>query len=305
MQKLSNKSVQEIDFIEIFNVINHGKWVLSLVVSFFLILSIIYVSSLPNLYQSKALLSPVETSNAGGSMANYAGLVNFAGLNLSQNAQSNHVEAMKKLNSLSFFKEKILPNIFLPDLVAVEAWDPNTNIITYKETIYSIDEDKWVQSSSDTKKNKPSAQESFKIFQEKHLKISKESNTGFVTISIKHQSPHVAKEWIEVLVNQINIFYRDKDRYEALKAVDYLNLRIGETNFNEIKEVMAELLQKEIQKLTLIEVNEAYVFNYIDPPAAMEKKSEPKRALICLIGFLMGLIIGIFTIFFKHFRLKK
>ena len=49
------------------------------------------------------------------------------------------------------------------------------------------------------------------------------------------------------------------------------------TNISEIKQVMAELLQKEIQKLTLMEASEAYVFEYIDPPVVMEKKSETKK----------------------------
>ena len=46
----------------------------------------------------------------------------------------------------------------------------------------------------------------------------------------------------------------------------------------------AEELQEQIQKLTLIEANEFYVFEYIDPPAVMEKKSDPNRKLICIIG---------------------
>ena len=45
---------------------------------------------------------------------------------------------------------------------------------------------------------------------------------------------------------------------------------------------MAELQQQEIQKLTLMEASEFYVFEYIDPPAVMEKKSEPSRAMICI-----------------------
>ena len=38
--------------------------------------------------------------------------------------------------------------------------------------------------------------------------------------------------------------------------------------------VIAQLLQhRKVQQLALIEVNDFYVFEYIDPPAAMEKKS--------------------------------
>jgi hypothetical protein len=50
------------------------------------------------------------------------------------------------------------------------------------------------------------------------------------------------------------------------------------TSLSEIKQVLAQLLQEETKKLTLIEANQSYVFDYIDPPAVMEKKSEPKRS---------------------------
>ena len=66
------------------------------------------------------------------------------------------------------------------------------------------------------------------------------------------------------------------------------------TSFSEIKEVIASLLQQETQKLTLIEANEFYVFEYIDPPAIMEERFQPNRTLIAFIGTLIGLMLGIF-----------
>ena len=47
--------------------------------------------------------------------------------------------------------------------------------------------------------------ESYKIFQ-RILEVSQDRDSGFVTIAIKHQSPHVAQEWTNLIVNQIKIF---------------------------------------------------------------------------------------------------
>lgn len=80
---------------------------------------------------------------------------------------------------------------------------------------------------------------------------------------------------------------------EAENAVNFLNTEIVKTNFSEIKEVIAQLLQQETQKLTLIEANKYYVYEFIDPPFVGEKKAEPSRALICIFGFVIGLVIGI------------
>ena len=50
----------EIDFRQLFQLIWQGKWIVVAIVSFFSISAVIYSLSLPNIYQSKALLSPVS-----------------------------------------------------------------------------------------------------------------------------------------------------------------------------------------------------------------------------------------------------
>ena len=93
-----------------------------------------------------------------------------------------------------------------------------------------------------------------------------------------------------------------KDKSESEKAVRYLNQQISKTALSEINEVLAKLLQEEIKKLTLIEANEYYVFDFIDPPAVMEKKIEPSRALICILFSLMGGILSILLVFYRHYK---
>ena len=60
-------------------------------------------------------------------------------------------------------------------------------------------------------------------------------------------------------------------------------------------------MQQETQKLTLIEANEFYVFEYIDSPAVMETKSEPKRALICILFTVLGGMLSILIVLYKHY----
>ena len=89
------------------------------------------------------------------------------------------------------------------------------------------------------------------------------------------------------------------------KAVSYLNQQVSLTSLSEIKEALAQLLQEETKKLTLIEANKYYVFDYIDPPAVMEKKSEPKRALICILGALLGGMLSIVLVLIRHYAVKQ
>ena len=119
---------------------------------------------------------------------------------------------------------------------------------------------------------------------------------------MKHQSPFLAKQWIELVVTEVNDFYRQKDKSESEKAVDYLNQQIANTGLSEIKQVIAELLREETQKLALIEANEYYVFDYIDPPAVMEENVLPNRVIIIIISIFLGGILSIFIVLFRHFK---
>tara|TARA_B100000767_G_C19766149_1_gene537586 strand:+ start:1540 stop:2463 length:924 start_codon:yes stop_codon:yes gene_type:complete len=285
----------ELDFRELFQVIWQGKWIVVAIVTFFSITAIIYSLSLPNIYQSKALLSPVAgQGGSSGGMQGIGGLAGIAGISLPQSG-GNAVEAIDKLGTLSFFTNNILPNIFLPDLMALDSWDASTQAVTYDEN-YNQETQTWVQI--------PSAQESFMKFKA-YLSVNKKKKTGFVTISVKHQSPVVAQAWTELIVTELNEFFRVKDKAEATAAMEYLNAQMTQTSFAQIKQVIAQLLQQKIQQLTLIEVRDFYVFDYIDPPAVMEFKSEPARSIICIISALLGALLGVFVVLIRHFSMKK
>ena len=291
---------EEIDLKEIFSAIWQGKYLIVSLAASFSILAMIYSLSLPNIYQSKALLSPVGEDNINNTFQNYAGLASLAGIDISpQGKDKNTLRALEKVNSFSFFKENILPKIFLPDLVAVDSWNANENIIEYDDNLYNQNLDKWI-----AKSEIPSEQESFKVFK-KILNVTKDINTGFVTISVRHKSPIVSMEWTELVVKELNYFFRSKDKLEAEAAMIYLNNQIARTNFVEVKQAIAQVLQKKTQQLALIEVTDFYIFEYIDPPKVEEEKDEPSRSLISVLGLILGTIFGISFVIFNYYRIKQ
>ena len=154
--------------------------------------------------------------------------------------------------------------------MAVDSWDKDTNLLIYDEDIYNETSKIWVRDFKYPQTQVPSAQESFEVFIE-HLLVTEDQDSEFVTISVKHESPLIAQEWTELVVDQLNNYFRSKDKVEAEIAVSYLKEEIAKTNFTEVKQVIAELLQGRTQQLSLIEVGEYYVFAYIDPPVVMEK----------------------------------
>jgi len=292
----------EIDLLDLFKIVFDGKWVIVCFTSFFLIASAIYSLSLPNIYKSVALLAPVEVNDFQISNE-VSGLASIAGIKSPFNStESNLLKAIEKLSSLSFFEYNLMPNIFLPNLMAVRSWDSKKQKIIYDDSLYDESLGSWIRDFSYPQKQIPSAQESFEQFKKKHLTISQDKKTGFVTLTISHQSPVIAAEWAELVINEINLLFREKDKMKSEKASIFLNKQMLNTSVAQVKQAIAQLLQKETQKLTLIEANDFYVFEFIDPPSIREKKAEPNRLFICLIGAVLGLILGVASVLIKHFR---
>ena len=119
----------EINLIELFYVLLDGKWIITSLTVFASTIGVIYSLLLPNIYESKTLLAPVSpSSNITGALRNYSGLAGLAGITLPSSVdEGNSIEAIQKISSLSFFENNILPNIYLPDLMAVKSWNSKTN----------------------------------------------------------------------------------------------------------------------------------------------------------------------------------
>ena len=310
MQEIDNKEMKdfddEINLLKLFTILIQGKKIIGFFTFFLSIIGIIYSFLLPNIYESEAMMAPVEESSSlvSGALKQYGVLSGLAGISLSDADDGNNSKkAIELMSSLSFFENYILPKIFLPDLMAIESWNDQTNTIIYDENIFIKNTNTWVRDFSYPKQLIPSAQESFEVFEE-HFNLKEESDSGYVVLSVKHQSPILAKQWVEIIFEEVNNFYRQKDKAKSEKSVIFLNNQMTAARLSEIRQVVASLLEESIQKLTLIEANKDYVFEYIYPPSVMEEKSEPKRVLIFIWFFLTGFMFGVIIVLLRHYLLE-
>ena len=295
----------EIDPRELFYALWEMKFYIGAITSVFAFISILYALALPNIYQSNAILIPVEDdSRMSGMMAQYSGMASLAGISLPGETITKTKEAIARIESYEFFSNYILPNIKLENLFAVKQWDQLKNTITYKESIYKSDLNEWVRKVKAPKSKVPSSQEAYRNFKEV-LNVYEDKNTLFVSISIEHESPIIAQRWVELITNQIDLVMRAKDKQQALKAVEYLNDLVPTIKLEEIKKVISSLQQEQLKRLMMLEASESYIFKYLELPIVPEMKSNPKRSLIVIIGTILGLVFSaIGSLFFVHTRKK-
>lgn len=298
-----NNISEEIELLDLYRVIFNQKWLVIKLSLIFCIISMFIALYPVDKYTSKAILAPTQESDGlNSTLRGFSGIANLAGINLPSSSGSNMTEeAIEILSSYGFFRDGIFPNIFLPDLIAIKSWDSKTNSITYKRRLYNSELKKWVRDVDFPLSTTPSAQEAYKVFQKENYRLSRDPDTGFISIAIIHHSPSIAKEWLSIIIFSINNQLRQDQKRRALLSIEYLNNQIEQTSYTEIKQGLFSLMQQETEKLMLIEANEDYVFKVIEPPIVPEEKSGPNRALILIVGSLVGFIFAIFIILAKNF----
>lgn len=300
----SNKSNGSLNLSNFLQIIFDSKYLLLIIITIFSTSALIFALSSPNIYTSKSILKPTQLSNnINSSLGAYGGIASLAGINLPESSGEKNIDsAIELLKSLSFFENNILPNINLEDLMAVYSWDYEKNLITYDIKKYLQSDNKWVRKAKFPKSQKPSAQEAYKIFHDDYFSVIENKETGFITLSINHQSPFIAKQWVDLIFSEINNVVREENKQKTIKSTNFLRQQMMLTDFAEVKQALATILQQETEKLMLIEVNEDYIFQLIDPPFVPEIKSKPNRVLICILGFLLGSFLGVLLVLVRYFK---
>lgn len=286
--------INDLDFADFFNILISYKKVIILTTLISSVMVVFIAIKMPNIYQSKALLAPSNYEDEiSSSSRKYSSIANIAGINIPTVPSGNQTEAIETLSSFKFFENNILPKIYLPDLMAVKSWDSKLNLLSYDPEKFDANAKIWVRKVKPPYKIKPSNQEAYNYFLKKTFSINVDKETGYVDLYIDHQSPNISKKWLDIIVSEINFILREDQKNKSMRSLEFLNEQMSLTNITEIKQGLSRLVQNEIEKLMLIESSNDYIFKVIDPPISPEIKHKPQRALICILGTLIGFVIGI------------
>lgn len=294
-----------IDLRELFSVLWEGKLTITLVTALSAVISVCVALYLPNKYTSEALLAPRAEGGAGGALgqlaSQYGGLASLAGINIGGLGDSGKPAiAIEMLKSREFFGQ-YLYNEVLVDLMAAEGWDRVSNESILDPTIFDNASQTWVREVGPEFQAKPSVQEAHVEFVQSSLSVREDKQTGFITVAIKHYSPSVARDWALLIVNGVNDAVRARDVAEAENSIAFLNEQRQKTSLVSLTEVFAELIEQQTKTVMLAAASEEYVFQIIEPPVAPELKSEPSRALICILGVFVGGLLAIVFVLIRHY----
>ena len=271
----------EIDLLELFNVVWRRK---AIVIAFTVlagVASVIITLRMPNIYQSEAVIVPLEKSKGVslGGLGPLGGMV-AAELGIGGGGSIEEMQSVLKSKRLimSLIEEKkLLPRLFQ------EQWDSEAGRWKDPEDI-------------------PTIQDGYEAIMEL-LRVDHDKKLGTLKVAIQHEDRQFAKQMVEWLVQKLSDFLRQATLEDARENIRFFKSQIEKTTDPLLKEKLYASLAREVERQTFAMAQKYYGFKVLDPPIVPDedKKVKPKRSLICMVATISAFMLAIFFVFFLEF----
>jgi len=249
------------------------------IVATFTIGALILAFVLPEQYRSTVLLAPARHAgleNAMGGGLPGGALSLLKGLQAPQ--ENATAEAIAILQSRQFVERFIEKHQMMP-LLFPDKW--------------SSTENRWTDEP-------PALEDGYLRFTREVLKVRTDDETGFVKVQILDASPKLATQWANELVRDLNDEIRERVVSEGNADLKYLYVRMGETQVPEIRAGIANLIRERTQEVMLATNRESYAFRVLEAAGPSKYRYFPKRAIILIGGFIVGVLVSLATLAIKE-----
>ena len=305
-QPLLNQYDDEIDLRELFAVLWAGKIKIIVITAVFAVASVIYALSVPNQYKATALLAPAQSDGGGlsGALGQLGGLASLAGVSLGGGESGEAQIAQEVMKSWSYIEGFIADNNIAVEVYAAEGWSKGSNELQIDDDLYDTETKTWsVENDTTGEVGPPSSWKLFESFSER-LTVSEDKKSGLVSVSIEYYSPQIAKQWVDLYVQSVNRFMQQRQVDKVTRNINYLQEQIEKTSIAQMQEVFYTIIEEQTKNKMLAEASPEYAFVAVGPSMVPELKSQPKRALICILGTLLGGMLSVLTVLIMHYAKK-
>jgi uncharacterized protein involved in exopolysaccharide biosynthesis len=296
----------EIDLRELFMVLWAGKIKIVAITAVFAVASVIYALSVPNQYKATALLAPAQSSGGGlsGALGQLGGLASLAGVSIGGGEGSEAQIAQEIMKSWNFIEAFIADNDLAVELFAAEGWRKGSNELKINNDVYDSQNKQWLLENESGVVGPPSSWNLFKTFSER-LAVSEDKKSGLVSVSIEYYSPQIAKQWLDMYVSAVNAHMQQRQVDKVTNNINYLQAQIEKTSIAEMREVFYTIIEEQTKNKMVAEASPEYAFVAVSPSMVPEETSQPKRALICILGTLLGGMLSVLLVLAMHYTRKS
>lgn len=264
-----------IDIVYLWRVVWKSKYIILLSCIVCLSLSVWYALAATEKFRAEVVITEAHDEDMGGSGSSITGqlggLASLAGLDMANNPQDRDSQGV--LNSRRLIEEFIKKENLLRVLV------PRTGP---RSTLWFA----------------------VKRFKDRVVTIREDKRSNLTTVGIDWTDAKTAAQWANDFVALCNELVRARTLNESSRNIAYLNEQLAKTNVVDIERALDDLIESEMKKLMLANGRTEYAFTIIDPAVPPEIRNSPQRVLVVIVGFALGLLIGIVTGFMRE-RIAK
>ena len=282
----------EIDLKELFNTILKYKYKIALFTFGVVLVTFIYVLSIPNSYKSEIILTAQsESKSSGGGLASLASL---AGVSLGSGGSGKDPFIMMETTLKDYEFNKMI----------IQKYNLIEKIQNPQNLVFALGFDGFYFSSDDKEiKNLDEAIYSVNQKLAKILSISEDKKTGLITLKAEFTDRFFAKELVDIYLNEMIEKIKLQDMKEIDKQIEYYTKELNNTYDVSLKEQLSKSLSALMQKRVFSLANDYYFISKVTDSriAYIKEKTQPKRALILVVSMVTSIILGIFMAFFLEF----
>ena len=185
--------------------------------------------------------------------------------------------------------------------MAAKSYDFKNNLIIYDEEIYDVKKEEWVRDVDFPLTSKPGPVEIHEEYIDRIFSIRTEKTANIIYLSVEHVSPVFSKDFLQMIIDEINSLLRKRDLERSSMALKYLKEQLSSTPQVEVRNAINDLVRQQLQTQMTTRINNDYVLTELDAPYLPMEKSNPKRSLIVIVGTILGFLFSIGFILFKAF----
>jgi len=280
MNNQEESSEEEINLLDYWRVIWKRKILIISVVFLITLLSAIISLYKTEIYQAKAIISPISEEKGGGGLSLLS--QQFGGIaGISLPASTSSKEIMNLLNS-NMIREKMITKYNLLPVLFSKKWDKEKK--------------EWIDKT-------PTMWNGIRTLNS-IIKVTNNIKENTISVSADFHDPEITVVLVDDLLSTLSEHMGNESKRSAIIKRRYLEEQLRSTSDPLIRQKIYNLISQQVETAMMSEMNEYFAYKVIDPPRVPDRRIRPNRRNTVVLSFIVSSFIGIFLAFFFEY-IKK
>lgn len=302
----------EINLLDYWMVIWKRKVLIIMLTFLTVLFTAVYSLRLPEIYQSKAVITPIGSKDSGGGglslLAQFGGI---PGIAIPGSSSAAEIVNLMKSNIL---REKVIERYELLPILFYESWDKEKKqwkkdgnssyglnpLSLLQKASSSIKPRSQVSNPKSQDNSSPTVWDGLRML-DGIVKVNNNIKDNTITVSAEFYDPEIAANIVNYFLASLIDHMSGEAKRIAKTNKRYLEEQLGTTMDPIIRQKIYNLIAQQVETSMMSEVKENFAFKVIDPPKVPDKRIKPKRSQKVMLSFVTSLFASIFLAFFLEY----